>query len=390
MTISRRTCACLLLALAPTIFLLATHSSAKTTNRYFVYAGTYTAKTNSKGIYVFPFDVQSGKPGAPVVAAETPDPSFLAISPNKKYLYAVNELTTFEGQSTGAITAYSLDRATGKLSQLNRVSSRGAGPCHISLDRTGKYVLVANYDSGSVATFPVLKNGALGAASAFVQHTGSGPNQERQPGPHAHWIATSPDNRFALAADLGSDEVLVYRFSAENGSLTPANPPFVKLSPGGGPRHFGFHPHAPFAYVLSEMQSTVTAFAYEEKTGRFSTMQTLSTLPESFKSQNDAAELFVHPEGKFLYASNRGHDSIAVFSIDPAKGTLTFTGDFPTGGKTPRNFAIDPTGNFLLAANQESDAVVIFRINRSTGALTPSGESISIPAPVDLLFVPAR
>jgi 6-phosphogluconolactonase len=357
---------------------------------YLAYVGTYTTKTDSKGIYTFRFESGTGHLTPVGVAVETQDPSFVAIAANEKYLYAVNELSTFEGKSSGAVTSYSLDRKSGKLTQLNQVASGGADPCYISFDNTGKYALVANYTGGSVATFPIASDGRLGPASAFVQHTGSGPNKERQEGPHAHYIAASADNRFVFVIDLGLDEVVTYRFDSTTGSLTPNNPPFVKLDPGSGPRHLAFHPNGKFAYVLSEVKSTVTAFVYDAKNGSFTTLQTLSTLPKDYTAHNDTAEIVVHPSGKFLYASNRGHDSIAVFTIDAVKGTLTPAGDISTKGKTPRNFALDPTGNFLLAANQESNNIVVFRIDTATGALTPTGQVADVPAPVDIVFVPSK
>ncbi len=268
--------------------------------------------------------------------------------------------------------------------------SGGADPCYVSFDQTGKYLLVANYTGGNVSVFPIAPDGRIGRASAFVQHTGSGPNKERQEGPHAHYIATSADNRFVFVVDLGLDEVVVYRFDPAKGSLTPNDPPFAKLAPGAGPRHLAFHPNGKFAYVLNEVNSTVTAFAYDAKNGSFSTLQTLSTIPKDFTAHNDTAEIVVHPSGKFLYASNRGHDSIAEFTIDPAKGTLTLAGDFSTQGKTPRNFALDPTGKVLLAANQESNNIVVFRIDQFTGALAATGQVAQVPAPVDIVFVPTK
>ena len=391
MKITRRFLAALLLIAAPLlVFSLSRFAVAKPPSKYLAFIGTYTTKTDSKGIYAFRFDAATGQLTPIGVAAQTQDPSFLTISPNQKYVYAVNELSTFEGKTSGAVTSYSLDRKTAKLTQLNQVPSGGADPCYISLDHTGKYVLVANYSGGSVATFPVASDGHLGAASAFVQHQGFGPNKEHQEGPHAHYIATSADNRYAFVADLGLDEVLIYRFDPANGSLVPSDPPYAKLAPGAGPRHLAFHPNGKFAYVLSELNSTVTTFAFSPANASFSNLQALSTIPKDFTAHNDTAEIVVHPSGKFLYASNRGRDSIAVFAIDPHKGTLTPAGDFSTTGKTPRNFALDPTGNFLLAANQESNNIAVFRINHSTGALTPTGQPIEVPAPVDIVFTPAN
>jgi len=359
-------------------------------SQYSAFVGTYTSKTDSKGIYSFHFDSGTGRLTAMAVAATTQDPSFLTVAPNEKYLYAVNELGEFDGKKSGAVTSYSLHSKSGQLSQLNQVPSGGADPCYVSFDQTGKYLLVANYSGGSVSTFPVAADGRIGPASAFIQHTGYGPNKERQEGPHAHFITTSPDNRFVFVVDLGLDEVAVYHFDPTTGSLIPNHPPFAKLAPGAGPRHLAFHPNKKFAYVLSEVSSTVTAFAYDAQNGSFSTLQTLSTLPKDFKGRNDTAEIVVHPSGKFLYASNRGHDSIVEFTIDPARGTLTLAGDFSTQGKEPRNFALDPTGKFLLAANQESNNIVVFRIDQPTGALTATGEVEQIPAPVDIVFVPAK
>jgi 6-phosphogluconolactonase len=355
---------------------------------YIVYVGTYTTKQASKGIYGFDFDSGSGQLKELGVAAESVDPSFLVVHPNGKYLYAVNETSEFAGQRSGAVSAFAIDRGSHKLKLLNQVPSGGAGPCHISLDTSGKFVLVANYDGGSVASFPIRQDGSLDPASTFIQHHGSSINKERQEGPHAHWISTSPDNRFVLAADLGLDKVLVYRFDATSGKLSPNTPPFAKLAPGSGPRHFAFHPNGKFAYVLTEMAATVTAFSYNAANGSLSEMQTIATLPKDYSGPIEAAELVVHPSGKFLYASNRaGVDTITAFAIDPAKGTLKLIDKFSTKGKTPRNFAIDPTGSFLLAANQESGNVVVFRINPRTGGLTDTGRQVQVPAPVCIISI---
>jgi 6-phosphogluconolactonase len=358
---------------------------------YLVYVGTYTNKTESKGIYVYSFDPGTGKLSSLGVAAESEDPSFLALHPNGKYLYAVNETDHFGGQKSGAASAFSIDHKTGKLTLLNQTATRGAGPCHISLDKSGKFALVANYDGGSVATFPVHDDGTLGEAADFVQHHGSSVNKERQEGPHAHWIGASPDNRFALAVDLGLDEVLIYRFNAAKGTLTPNDPPFAKVNPGAGPRHLAFHPNGKFAYVITEMEDSVTAFAYKASNGSLTPLQTvsaLSTLRGDYKGPKEAAEIAVHPNGKFLYASNRaGIDTISAFSIDPKKGTIHLKNEYPTMGKTPRNFAIDPTGKFLLAANQESNNIVVFRIDAITGALSPTGDMVEAPAPACITFL---
>jgi 6-phosphogluconolactonase len=391
MKITRRFFASLLIAVAPLLLSGArTPGDDSKPSQYLAFIGTYTSKTDSKGIYSLHFDSATGRLSSMTLAATTPDPSFLTVASNEKDLYAVNELSEFDGKKSGAVTSYSLDPKSGKLTQLNQVPSGGADPCYVSFDQSGKYLLVANYTGGSVSTFPVAPDGRVGSASAFVQHSGSGPNKERQEGPHAHYIAASADNRFVFVVDLGLDEVVVYRFDPAKGSLTPNDPPFVKVAPGAGPRHLAFHPNGKFAYVLNEVDSTVTVFANDSRNGSLSTLQTLPTIPKGFTAHNDTAEIVVHPSGKFLYVSNRGHDSIAEFTINPAKGTLTFAGDFSTQGKTPRNFALDPTGKFLLAANQESNTIVAFRIDQSSGTLTDTGQVAQVPAPVDIVFVPAK
>lgn len=296
MQITRRLLIILMFSIILLLFSLARaqHTPA-TKSHYRVYVGTYTTKQASKGIYVFDFDAASGELKERGLAAESADPSFLAVHPNGKYLYAVNETGEFAGQKSGAVSAFAIDHSTAKLKLLNQVPSGGAGPCHISLDKTGKFVLVANYDGGSIASFPIRDDGSLGSASSFVQHTGSSVNKERQDAPHAHWIGASPDNRFVLAADLGLDEVLIYRFDATKGTLSPNESPFVKVSPGAGPRHFAFHPNGKFGYVLTEMAATVTAFSYDSAKGALSPLQTIATLPKEYSGPTEAAELVVHP-----------------------------------------------------------------------------------------------
>jgi 6-phosphogluconolactonase len=359
--------------------------------RYLAYIGTYTEKTKSKGIYAFRFEDASGKLSPIGVAAETPNPSFLALHPNGKYLFAVNETSEFGDEKSGAVSAFSIDRKTGKLMLLNQVASRGAGPCHISLDKTGHYVLVANYDAGTVAVFPVQDSGQLGKYTGFAKHPGQGPNKERQEAAHAHWIATSPDNQFLLAVDLGIDRILVSQFHLPDGAFTPGKSNSgAKLKAGAGPRHAAFSPNGKFFYVASELNSTVTAFSYNAKDGSLHELQALSTLPKDFSGANDVAEIAVHPSGKFLYVSNRGRDSLAVFSIDPRKGTLKPVADIATQGKTPRNFVIDPLGKFLLAANQESNSIVAFNIDPATGSLTLTGQVAEVPSPVCIVFLPVE
>jgi len=357
-------------------------------SQYLVYVGTYTDPgTASKGIYAYRYDANNFELTSLGLAAETTNPSFLAVHPNGQFLYAVSEVQNYNGQKSGAVSAFAIDHATGKLKLLNQVASRGADPCYITLDKTGKFVLVANYTGGSIAVFPVLEDGRLGDASAFVQHAGHGTNPERQEGPHAHSIDLSPDNRFALVDDLGLDELLVYRFDAGKGSLTPNDPPFAKLDPGAGPRHFAWHPTGKFAYVIAEMQSSLTAFDYDSVKGVLHRLQTISTLPKDFTGHNEDAEVEVHPSGKFLYASNRGHDSIAVFAIDQQKATLSLVEDVLTQGKEPRHFEIDPTGSLLFVENQKSDSTVVFRIDQRTGRLTPSGKVLNVSAPVCVKFL---
>jgi 6-phosphogluconolactonase len=392
MTITRRLFALLLIFCAPLFWLSRAQTPEKpaSNGQYIAFVGTYTSKTISKGIYAYRFDAKKGQLTPIGVAAEAVDPSFLAVHPNGKYLYAVNEVSNFNGEVSGAVSAFAIDAKTGALKFLNQVPTRGAGPCYVSLDKSGSFVLVANYDSGSIASFPVRGDGSLGTASGFVQHSGTGPDKERQEGPHAHWIGTSPDNRFALAVDLGLDQVIIYGFDLDKGVFTPMLSGFAKVKPGSGPRHLAFHPDGKFAYVLSEMASSVTVFSYKAKTGSFSILQTVSTLPNDYSGPKEAAEIAVHPSGKFLYTSNRGHDSIAVFAIDQKKGTLKSLGQLLTGGKTPRHFAIDPTGAYLLAENQESNNIVVFHIDLATGSVTPTGQTVDVPSPVCLTFVQAQ
>lgn len=367
--------------------LSATLATAANQGKYIFYVGTYTQGSKSKGIYAYRFDANTAQITPLGLAAETTNPSFVTLHPNGRFLYAVNEVGNYKGPNSGGVSAFSIDRATGKLTLLNEVTSRGADPCYITLDRTGKYVLVANYTGGSVAVFPVLEDGKLGEESAFIQHTGHGPDPKRQEGPHAHSIDLSLDNRFAMVDDLGLDELLVYKFDSTKGSLTPNDPAFAKVDPGAGPRHFSLHPTGKFGYVINEMASTVTVFSNDAKAGALHLLQTISTLPRGFSGENDDAEIQVHPSGEFLYASNRGHDSIALLAIDPSKGTLTPVEYTATQGKIPRSFEIDPTGRLLFAANQKSDNIVVFRIDAKTGHLTPTGQVLEVPSPVCVKFL---
>ncbi|MCZ6795158.1 MAG: lactonase family protein [Planctomycetota bacterium] len=349
-----------------------------------VYIGTYTT-SEDQGIFIFRMDPASGALTRVGVAAGVANPSFLAIHPGGRYLYAVNEVGGYEGKKSGAVSAFAIDEETGELTLLNRQASGGSSPCHIVVDSSGRNALVANYGGGSVAVLRIGKDGRLGDRSSFVQHEGSSVNPRRQKGPHAHSINVDAGNRFAFAADLGLDKVLVYRFDAEKGTLTRHGAAAVK--PGAGPRHFAIGPGGRFAYVINELASTVTAFSFDAERGRLRELQTVSTLPAGVDRPNSTAEVQVAPSGKFLYGSNRGHDSIVVFSIDAEKGTLKYVENESTRGKTPRNFGIDPTGKFLLAANQGTDNVVVFRIDGETGALTPAGHEARVPRPVCVKFL---
>jgi 6-phosphogluconolactonase len=378
-----------LLALLFVVIAVAAAPSATHQEKYFVYIGTYTQEGSaSKGIYAYRFNSATARLTPIGLAAETINPSFLAVHPNHHFLYAVNEVSNYNGQKSGAVSAFAIDRATGKLTLLNQVASRGGDPCYVTVDQSGKYVLVANYAGGSVAVFPVLEGGRLGDASAFVQHSGHGTNPKRQEGPHAHSIDPSPDNRYAIVDDLGLDETLVYRFDSAKGSLAADDAKIAKAAPGAGPRHFALHPNGHFAYVIDEMQSAVSAFRYDPVAGELRLLQTISSLPKIFLGHSEAAEIQVHPSGKFLYASNRGHDSIAAFAIDGNKGTLTPIEYVSTKGASPRNFEIAPGGSLLFAANEKSDNIVVFRINRQTGRLTPTGKVLEIAQPVCVKFVP--
>jgi 6-phosphogluconolactonase len=354
-----------------------------------VYVGTYTG-ARSKGIYLFKLqDTPQNITLVPLgLAAETPSPSFLEIDRRRRLLFAVNEIDDFEGKPTGAVSAFSIDAATGKLTLLNQRPSMGKGPCHLVLDKDGRNLLVANYGSGTVAVFPVGPDGRLGEATSVVQHTGKSVNPERQKGPHAHCMTLDPANRFVFACDLGLDKILTYRFDARKGTLTPAEPAFTPLKPGAGPRHMVFRPDGRFAYVINELTSSVTAFGYDANAGVLHELQTISTLPASFAGSNSGAEVDVHPSGKYLYASNRGHDSVALFNIDPDKGTLTYVDAQPAGGRTPRHFGIDPSGKYMAIAAQASDTVLAGRIDPGTGRLKPSGELASAPTPVCVKFLP--
>jgi len=370
---------------------LTTLAPAADHGKYLFFVGTYTddngKSTRSKGIYAYRYDAGSGQITPLGLAAETTNPSWIAVHPNGRFLYAVNEIGDYKGPGSGGVSAFAIDRATGKLTFLNEVRSRGADPCYVTVDRTGKWVLVANYTGGSVAVFPVLTDGKLGEASDFVQHTGHGANPERQASPHAHSIDLSPDNRFAFVDDLGLDALVSYKFDAANGKLTPLTTAITRFPDGAGPRHFALHPSGKFAYVIAEMQSTVTTLDADLQTGSFKPVHFISTVPPDYKGHNDAAEVVVHPSGRLLFASNRGHDSFIVFDIDPVNGMLEQHWMIPNPIKTPRGMEIDPTGKLLFVANQDWNNIVTFAIDEKTGAPTPTGKALDVPTPVCMKFV---
>jgi 6-phosphogluconolactonase len=322
------------------------------------------------------------------VAAETPSPSFLTLDLKRRLLFCVNETTTFNGQPGGGISAFAIDPASGKLKLINQRSSMGSGPCHLVLDKTGRNVLVANYASGSVAVLPVGADGMLGEATCVIQDAGKGPNAKRQEGPHAHCVTMSPDNKFAYVCDLGTDKVMIFKFDAEHGKLVANEPAFVPAKPGAGPRHLVFHPNGKFAYLIHELDSTITAFAYDAQTGALKELQTLSSLPGNYNGPNTAAEIAIVPSGKFLFASNRGNDTVVVFAINPDTGTLKWVEEQNTGGKTPRQFGIEPSGKQLAICNQDSNSVLVGGIDAMTGRLTPSGVFAQVPAPTCAVFLP--
>jgi 6-phosphogluconolactonase len=348
--------------------------------QYWVYIGTYTGP-QSKGIYAAKFDAGTGKLEEPILAGELNRPSFLAIHPNRKYLYAVSET----GNST--VSAFEIDPKTGTLTLLNTVPAKGSSACHLVVDQTGKSLVVANYGNGSVSVFRVGADGRLSESTAQVQHSGSGPDKSRQRGPHAHAVVLSPDNRFVFVPDLGMDQILTYRLDPAQATITAHDPASVTVPPGSGPRHFAFHPNGKFAYSVNEMKSSVTAFSYDKAKGALTSLQTIANLPDDFSGTDNSAEIGVDSAGKFLYASNRGHDSITIYRIDGSKGTLTTVDRVSTQGKTPRGFKIDPTGGYLIAGNQDSGSVVVFKRDAATGKLTPTGQTVSVGSPVCIDFL---
>ena len=350
-----------------------------------LYVGTY-AKPEEESIFLYKLNLSTGALTRVGATKAGENPSYLTLDAKHQYLYAVNETTDFQGKASGAVSAFAVDQKTGALTFLNQQSTQGSAPCYISLDKAARCALVANYLGGNVSLLPIQPNGQLSPASATDQHTGSGPHKNQEAA-HAHCLLPDPANRFAFAVDLGTDKVYGYRLNTEKGTLEPTASPAFTAAPGAGPRHLTFHPTAPLAFLINELNSTVTALRYDATAGTFQEIQTLSTLPSDFGGQNSCADLHVSPNGKFLYGSNRGHDSLVVYAIDTASGRLTLVQHVPTLGQKPRNFTLDPTGQLVLVANQATNTVVTFWVDGQTGQLTPTGNSVSVLAPVCLQVV---
>jgi 6-phosphogluconolactonase len=387
-------------------------SSPSTADEYFVYFGTYTGFTfmneglpaggsHSKGIYMSRFKPGNGELSKPELAAEIVNPAYLAVAPNQRFLYVATEDPLSLGPDfdhASYISAFAIDRTTGKLRLLNTLPTGGTSTCYLSIDKTGHYAMMANFGSSSVTVIRINEDGSLGQQTAFMKHIGHGRDASFQDKAHPHSIDVSPDNRFAVVSDLGVDKVFVYKFDEKAGTLSPDNPPFVESESGGGPRHFVFDAAGKFGYSLHEMTGFVTVMAWDSATGTFTKVQDAKTLEPDFIGANDSAEIAIHPNGKFLYESNRrfrgpdlfGPDSIGVFAIDPVKGTLTEVEQVPPQGTMPRQFAIDPTGGYLFAENEKSGNVVLFRIDGNTGKLSPTKTELKIDVPVCIVFVPAH
>ena len=361
-----------------------------------VYAGTYTGApgTTSKGIYFFRLQTENLEVSqnitlAPLgLAVESPSPSFLAADLKARRIYAVNELQQFQSKPGGAVSAFAIDPATGKLTLLNQQPSMGTDPCHIALDKDRRHAIVANYSSGSVAVLPIQADGKLGPATDVVQHQGKSVHPQRQTGPHAHCATIDPAGTFVFVCDLGLDKILAYRFDAAAGKLTPHTPAFTAVKPGSGPRHMVFSPDGTFAYVANELTSTIVVFAYDAAAGTLKELQTVSTLPEYYDGPNTVAEIDVHKSGQWVYVSNRGHNSVVLFSVERGKGTLTYVEEQGTGGAKPRHFGMEPSMRHLAIGNQDSNTVLVCRIDPGNGRLKPSGVFASVGSPACILFVP--
>jgi len=365
-------------------------SAAVAGDNYLVYFGTNTnAKNGSKGIYVARFNSSSGDLAKPELAVEAGNPGFLSIHPSKKYLYAIGDVTTPDGKKGGGISSFSIEANTGKLTLLNQQSAIGSGPCHVNVDATGKMAVLANYGSGSVASYAIGAEGKVSEAASFIQHEGSSLDPKRQKGPHAHSVNFSPDNRFVFACDLGLDKVLIYKVDPATGKMTPNEPAFAKTPAGGGPRHLAFHPSGKFVFVNNEMAMTETVFTYDRANGAMTEVQTVSTLPEADRGKPgfSTAETLAHPNGKNVYVSNRTHDTIAVFNCDPATGKLTLIQNVPVEGQIPRNICLDPTGKWLIAAHQNSGTAALFNVEAESGKLSFTGTKIEVPGSICVRFL---
>ncbi|MEQ9408935.1 MAG: lactonase family protein [Fuerstiella sp.] len=371
------------------LFLSLLNDSITMAAEHRLYIGTYTrGDSASDGIYTCVFDDASGVLSKPELAAVSDNPSFLAVHPTKDLVFACNESNDFGNAPTGAASAFRVDRPSGQLTLINQQPAGGGATCHCVVDRTGRFLLVANYLGGNVAVLPINDDGSLSERSCLINHIGSGPNKDRQEKPHAHSVNLSSDNRFAWVADLGIDRIMIYRFDPQNGLLAPSAADSVAVNPGGGPRHFSLHPSGKFAYANNELTSEVTAFSVDGTTGALSTIHRVSTLPPEFEGRRSTAECLVHPSGKFVYVSNRGHDSIAVYQVNADSGRLTPVEIEKTNGQEPRNFVIDPSGRWLLAENQNSDNVTVFAIAPNNGALAPTNHRIDVPRPVCIRILP--
>jgi 6-phosphogluconolactonase len=353
----------------------------------FVYVGTYS-RNGSKGIYVYDFDLSSGHLAFTGHTTDVPNPTFLALHPTGGFLYAVNEVGEMNGEPGGGISSFAIDEETGALTLLNQQSTRGGGPCHVSVDATGRLAVVANYGGGSIAALPIEGDGSLSEASSFFQHVGSSINAKRQEKPHAHSVTFNPAGDVVLAADLGLDRLKAYRVNDNSSALVPQESADTTIHPGAGPRHMAWHPTLNFAYIINELDCTISTLAHDAEKNSLSEWHSVPTLPESFSGNNTCADIHIEPQGRFLYGSNRGHDSIAIFSIDGSQhlGRLTPIGHESTQGSNPRNFVISPDGKYLLAANQDSHNIVVFRIDAETGMIAPTGQSVEVPSPVCVKF----
>jgi 6-phosphogluconolactonase len=363
-----------------------------------VYVGTYSepllfgtgqvVQGKGKGIYAFRFDAAEGSLDPLGVTEGVRNSSYLAFDPKRKCLYCVNEFKEYEGKASGAVSSFRIDQETGALTYLNTKASHGTDPCHLIVDKTGKNVLIANFASGSVCVLPIAEDGSLKEASCVIQHEGKSVDPKRQAGPHAHAVEIDANNRYVFVPELGGDTVMIYELDPDAGKITPnKNQPFIRMAPGAGPRQLVMHPNGKLAFLINELNSTMTSYAYDPSRGTLSEIMTLPTLPKDFSGHSSCAEVQIHPSGKFLYGSNRGHDSIVIYGVDASTGRLTLIGHEPTRGKIPRNFEVHPGGEFLAAANQDSDNVVLFRIDTSTGKLAPTGSVVHAGTPICVRFM---